>query len=130
MTGINPTFAPRELRASVTAYSSVVGSSVMLVDSNGAVVALLMISIPNSTLDYKGHALPIADRIVDLWNTRANDPASFEAGEQSMRMRAAETALRVGEAFRTRNQAAYAEGYDDGTSCAASAIRALPTGEK
>lgn len=71
---------------------------------------------------------PSRDEAVDLWNTRAHDPASFEAGEKAMREGAATKALEVGEIFRVRNQSSYAEGYDDGTSCAASAIRALPTG--
>lgn len=59
------------LKAGLTPYSSVVGTSIALVSKDGPIVALLMVSVPNPQFDYKATALPIAKEIVELWNTRA-----------------------------------------------------------
>lgn len=51
------------LKAKEVPYSSVVGSSVSLVNDAGAVVALIMISVPNPQFDYKSTAAPIIEKI-------------------------------------------------------------------
>ena len=57
-----------KLRAKSVAYSSVVGSSVSLLDENGRVVALVMISVPNPKIDYRSTAEPILEKIVAAFN--------------------------------------------------------------
>lgn len=61
------------LKAGLTPHSSVVGTSVALVSKDGPIVALLMVSIPNPQFDYKATALPIAEKIAELWNTRPRE---------------------------------------------------------
>lgn len=55
-----------KLMAKAVPFSSVVGQSVALHDRSGAVVALVMISVPNPSISYKETAVPIAQRIVEL----------------------------------------------------------------
>lgn len=57
--------------------------------------------------------------------TSQYDPASLEAGERSMRGRAAKVALDFGEVFRVRHRSSYAEGYTDASDTIAQAICAL-----
>lgn len=52
-----------ELTAKLVPYSSVVGQSVALHDKAGATVAVVMISVPSPSLDYKTTAQPIAEKI-------------------------------------------------------------------
>lgn len=56
------------LKAEIVPYSSVVGSAVSLQNEAGVMVALIMISVPNPSFDYKATALPIAERIVAAFN--------------------------------------------------------------
>ena len=63
------------LKAELTPYSSVVGTSIALVSKDGPIVALLMVSVPNPQFDYKATALPIAKEIVELWNARPREAA-------------------------------------------------------
>ena len=76
---------------------------------------------------------PSRDEAVELWNTRAHDPASFEAGEKAMRARAARKAEKVGN-FRDSTREELTPDYGiprfDMLIEIIDAIRALPTGEK
>lgn len=72
-----------KLTAKPVAYSSVVGSSVSLLDENGQIVALVMISVPNPKIDYRSTAEPIIEKIVAAFNDlRAADGRRYyrEAG--------------------------------------------------
>lgn len=74
-----------------------------------------------------------ASHVADRWNTRANDPASFEAGEKAMRARAARKAEKVGN-FRDFTREELTPDYGiprfDMLIEIIDAIRALPTGEQ
>lgn len=50
------------------AYSSVVGTSVVAYDESGAVFALLPVSIPRPSMDYKSNAVPLAERAAAALN--------------------------------------------------------------
>ena len=52
-----------KLTAKIVPYSSVVGQSVALHDEAGAVVAIVIISIPDPSRNYKDTARPIAEQI-------------------------------------------------------------------
>ena len=57
-----------KLRAKPIVYSSIVGSSVSLCDESGQIIALVMISVPNSKIDYRSTAEPIIEKIVAVFN--------------------------------------------------------------
>lgn len=57
-----------KLTAKPVAYSSVVGSSVSLLDESGQIVALVMISVPNPKIDYRSTVEPIIEKIVAAFN--------------------------------------------------------------
>jgi len=57
-----------KLTAKSVPYSSVVGGSVAIHDEKGAVVALIMVSIPDPSRDYKATATPIIEHIVKAMN--------------------------------------------------------------
>lgn len=60
-------------KAEVVAYSSIVGTSVQVIDDRG-VIALIMISVPQPSIDYKEVALPLAQEIADALNGKDNTP--------------------------------------------------------
>lgn len=49
-------------------YSSVVGQLVVALDQHGAILAQVSISIPRPSLDYKAHAVPLAEQITVAMN--------------------------------------------------------------
>jgi hypothetical protein len=76
-----------KLTAKVVPYSSVVGSSVTLHDEAGAVVAIVMVSVPRPSLDYKEVASPIIEKIAAAF---ANSPTSDgDAGAEPVAWRGA-----------------------------------------
>jgi len=63
-----------KLTAEKVAYSSVVGGSVAVHDAAGAVVAIVMVSVPDPGRDYKATAMPILDHIVKAFPCEADIP--------------------------------------------------------
>lgn len=63
-----------KLTASIVPYSSVVGSSIKLCDETGMVVALLIISIPNPSLDYKPTAKEVGETVVAALTSAMHHP--------------------------------------------------------
>lgn len=64
-----------KLTAKAVPHSSVVGGSVAIHDAKGAVVALIMVSVPDPGRDYKATATPIIDHIVKSFPCEADIPA-------------------------------------------------------